>query len=103
MPSPPPGKGPFELSLGRALENVLESASLIVIADGEVNCPFVFSSLETLWRAAASGGPLQAQIKIAGEDALKKAIQTIGTRFQLDDGSIDISPNHFRYVLAERS
>jgi SAM-dependent methyltransferase len=103
MPSPPPGKGPFELSLDGALENVLKSANLRVIADGEVNCPFVFSDLDILWRAAASGGPLQAQIKIAGEEELKKAIQTAGMQFQLEDGSIDIGPNYFRYVVAERS
>jgi len=103
MPSPPPGKGPFELSLDGALEKVLESANMTVISNGEVNCPFIFSDLDTLWRAAASGGPLQAQIKIVGEEVLKEAISVAGKQFQAADGSINISPNNFRYVVAEPS
>lgn len=102
LPSPPPGKGPFELSLDGALEGVLESADLKLVSDGEVNCPFVFSNLDTLWRGAASGGPLQAQIKITGEQVLKEAILATGKQFLMEDGSIEISPNYFRYVVAER-
>ena len=103
MPSPPPGKGPFELSLDGALENVLESADLRLVSEGEVNCPFVFSDLDTLWRAAASGGPLQAQMKIAGEEVLEEAILATGEQFLSTDGSIRITPNIFRYVVAQPS
>ncbi|HLV48975.1 MAG TPA: hypothetical protein VKY35_07925, partial [Aliidiomarina sp.] len=101
LPTPPTGGGPFELSIDHALESVLASGGLKVTSVSEVNCPFLYPNMQTMWRAAASGGPLQAQIKVAGESALQEAIEAAAEPFKQTDGIVLISPNYFRYVIAE--
>jgi SAM-dependent methyltransferase len=73
MSPPPPGTPtghPGVLSEPGALSTVLERAGLRVVEQGEVACPFVFSSAEASWRANASAGPNQLAIAHSGEAAV---------------------------------
>lgn len=101
LPEPPPGDGPFGLSAPGKLEGLIEEAGLKVIASGEVDCPFSYPDLETLWRANVSAGPLQGVIRVIGEEKLKGAMQKAGEVFRNGDGRIEIAPNMFRYVVAK--
>ena len=101
MPEPPPGAGPFELSAPSVLEGLFQEAGLQVIGTGEVDCPFRYPNLETFWRAAASGGPFQGALGVVGEKKLKAVVEAAVAPFLLEDGSILIQPNMFRYVVAQ--
>lgn len=103
LPEPPPGDGPFGLSVPGKLEGLIEEAGLKVITSGEVNCPFSYPDLETFWRANVSAGPLQGVMRVIGEERLKTAMQEAGETFRNGDDRIEITPNIFKYVVAMRS
>ena len=100
LPEPPPGKGPFELSMPGVLESLFEEAGLNIVDSGEVNCPFIYSDFEQFWFANSSAGPFQGMMRLIGEDALKEAVRDSVEAFRGQDGIIDIGPNHFKYVVA---
>lgn len=101
MPEPPPGAGPFELSAPGILESMLENGGLNIVESSEVDCPFSYPDLATFWQATVSGGPFQGLLQTAGEDLLRSAVEASVERFHMDDGSILIKPNIFRYVVAK--
>jgi SAM-dependent methyltransferase len=103
LPEPPPGDGPFALSVPGKLERLIEEAGLRVVASGEVNCPFSYPDLEIFWRANVSAGPLQGVMRVIGEEKLKTAMREAGETFRNGDDRIEITPNVFKYVVAMRS
>ncbi|NJN81774.1 MAG: hypothetical protein HC802_05445 [Caldilineaceae bacterium] len=100
MPAPPPGGGPFELSMPGKLEELFAEAGLSVLESGEVNCPFSYPDFETFWRGNVAAGPMQGALKVVGEDVMKSALRDAADAYRLDDGGILIEPNVFRYVVA---
>lgn len=102
LPKPPPGAGPFELSMPGKLEALFEEAGLTVLESGEVACPYKFADFETFWRGNLSAGSAQKAIRVIGEDKLKAAVREAIQAFYQDDGSILIQPNVFKYVVATR-
>jgi SAM-dependent methyltransferase len=100
LPEPPPGKGPYELSVPGKLEGLLEEAGLRVLETGEVDCPFSYPDMETYWQAQVSAGPFQRAARAIGMEKLRLAAQEAIKAYQLDDGSILIQPNIFKYVVA---
>ena len=100
LPEPPPGAGPFELSTPGKLESLFEEAGLTVLRSGEVDCPFHYPDLEIFWRAMVASGPTQGAMRVIGGEKLKAALCEAAEPFRLDDGSIRIQPNMFRYVVA---
>ncbi len=100
LPEPPPGAGPFELSMPGVLASLFEEASLKVVMSGEVDCPFQYPDFETFWRANASAGPLQGAMRVAGEKRIRAAIREAVEPFLMKDGGIEIRPNVFTYVVA---
>lgn len=101
LPEPPPGAGPFELSMPGVLASLFEEAGLKVLATGEADCPFRYPEFETFWRANASAGPVQGAMRVAGEDRVREAMREAVGPFLLDGGRIEIRPNVFIYVVAE--
>jgi len=101
MPEPPKGGGPFELSMPGVLEELFAEAGLTNITTGEVNCPFIYKDLNMFWEANVSAGPLQGMLQMITESELKKALKEAVNSFLLDDGSIVIQNNIFKYVTAE--
>jgi SAM-dependent methyltransferase len=100
LPEPPPGAGPFELSMPGVLASLFEEAGLKVVMSGEVNCPFRYPDFETFWRANASAGPLQGAMRAAGEERIRAAIREAVEPFLVRDGGIEIQPNAFTYFVA---
>lgn len=100
LPEPPPGAGPFELSMPGVLEGLFEEAGLDVVGGGEVDVPFLYADFETFWRANSSAGPFQGAMQVAGEERVMATVREAVEAFMLDDGSIEIRPNAFTYVVA---
>ena len=98
LPEPPLGAGPFELAMPGKLEALLSAASLNIIAQNDVNCPFYYDDFETFWRGTISLGPAQGMLKVVSEGTLKNALHNVGTEFVREDGSIYIGPNIYQYV-----
>lgn len=101
LPEPPNGGGPFELSMPGMLESLFERAGLKVLKSGEVDCPFHYPDFETFWRAQNSAGPFQGALQVTGKEKLQSAIREAIEAYRLDDGTILIQPNAFRYVVAD--
>lgn len=100
MPVPPPGDGPFELSMPGKLEGLVEQAGLNLLSSGEANCPFVYPDFDAFWRANAAAGPFQGAIRVIGEDKLKGVLRNAVEPFTMNDGSVNIAPNGFKYLVA---
>ncbi|MCP4210004.1 MAG: methyltransferase domain-containing protein [Halieaceae bacterium] len=100
LPEPPPGAGPFGLSMPGKLESLFEEAGLTVLKSDEVNCPLHYPDSETFWRAMAAGGPMQGAMRVIGKEKLKGAMLEAAKPFSLSDGSITIQQNVFKYVVA---
>ncbi len=100
MPKPPPGGGPFELSMPGMLEGLFEAAGLKVREQGETDCPFSYPDFETFWRASISIGPAQGMLRVVSEEKLKLAMRNAVEAFYLDNGTILIQPNVYKYVVA---
>lgn len=98
-PTPPSGLGPFTLSHGDDLEQLMIQSRLEPTASGEIECPFSFPNREAAWKAIASSGPSQSAMDAVGEDTLRAAVlDTFGT-FEKDSGDI-LLHNSFKYVTA---
>ncbi len=100
LPEPPPGAGPFELSIPNVLESLFKEAGLTVVESGETDCPFQYENFEQFWRANASAGPVQGALRVVGEAKIQAALQTATAPFTRSDGSILIEPNYFKFVVA---
>ena len=100
MPEPPPGGGPFELSMPGKLEGMFEEAGLKVLDSDEVDCPFHYPDFDVFWQANVSAGPFQGMLKTVSEAKLKSTLSEASEEFRLDNGSILIQPNVFKYVVA---
>ena len=92
MPPPPPG-APSEhpvaaLSKPGALASVVQQAGLRVVAEGEVDCPFVFPNIETSWLANASAGPNQIAMGHSGEAAVRAVFAEADREHTRPDGSV---------------
>jgi SAM-dependent methyltransferase len=101
LPEPPPGAGPFELSMPGKLESLFTEAGLNVLRSGKVDCPFHYLEFETFWQAQNSGGPFQRALKAAGKEKLKSVFSEATEAYRLHVGTFHIQPNIFKYVVAE--
>jgi SAM-dependent methyltransferase len=100
LPEPPPGEGPFELSLPGVIEGLMEQAGLAVLDSGAADCPFVYPDFELLWKGNAAAGPTQGAIRAVGEEKLKAAIRDVVGAFRVN-GYIRFE-NSMRYVVGTR-
>lgn len=100
MPEPPTGGGPFELSAPGKFEGLFAEAGLNLLESGEADCPFDYADFETFWQANVAAGPFQGTLRVVSEVRLKSAVRDAAEAFRLDDGSILIQPNIFKYVVA---
>jgi SAM-dependent methyltransferase len=105
MPPPPPGAPPVHpvLALAEqgALVGLLQRAGLRVVDKGEVQCPFVFPSIEASWRANASAGPNQIAIAHSGEAAVREAFAEVDRAHARPDGTIRYE-NVFLWAVGQR-
>jgi len=105
LPPPPPGAPPPHpgaLSEPGAMAAVLERAGLRFVAEGEVDCPFVFPSTEASWRANSSAGVNQAAIAHSGEAAVRAVYAEADRAHTRPDGSVRYE-NVFLWAAGERA
>ena len=91
---------PFELSAPGKLEELFEEAGMEVLMSGEADCPFTYPDFDSFWRANVAAGPFQGVLRVVSEERLKSGVRDAVEPFCLDDGTILIEPNIFRYVVA---
>ena len=104
MPPPPPGAPPPHpgaLSQPGALVTLLKASGLRTVEEGEVACPFVFSSSEASWRGNASAGVNQAAIAYSGEPAVRAVYAAADRAHMRADGSVRYN-NVFLWAAGER-
>jgi SAM-dependent methyltransferase len=105
LPPPPAGvppPHPGALSEPGAMAAVLERAGLRFVAEGEVDCPFVFPSTEASWRANSSAGVNQAAIAHSGEAAVRAVYADADRAHTRPDGSVRYE-NVFLWAAGERA
>ncbi len=99
---PPPGTpAPLGCSDPGVVESLLEKAGLTVVAGDEAECRLVFRDLGHAVTAHTSAGPLQKVIDAAGQDAVRRVIETVLEADRKPDGSLR-QDNVFRYVIATK-
>ena len=99
VPEPPPGNGPFTLSMPGALERLMAEAGLEPTGWGEVYGPFVYRDLDAMWQAQRAAGSLQAALRVVPEERLKAALARAVAPYQRPDGGV-LLHNAFRFVIA---
>jgi SAM-dependent methyltransferase len=99
LPPPSTGRGVFALSDRGRLEAMMKTAGLTLLDHGDVNAPFRFKDLETMWRLVSSAGPVQAAIQTGSGNRLKSSVLQAARPFQRDGGEI-LMNNRLRYVTA---
>jgi len=99
LPEPPPGKGPFELSVDGVLSGLISEAGLKIQGRGEVVCPFRYPAFEVFWRANSAAGPLQAALRKVSEEVLRERLRDALADQYGPDGSLSFH-NTFQYFVA---
>jgi SAM-dependent methyltransferase len=99
---PPPGTpAPLGCSDPGVVESLLEKAGLAVVDGGEAACGFQFRDFDHAFTAHSSSGALQKVIDAAGEDAVRRVIETVLEADRKPDGVLR-QDNVFRYVIATK-
>ena len=88
IPDPPKGGGPFALSAPGKLEELVKQADLKPLSASEVNCPFVYGSIDEFWRGFRSAGPAQIAIQRIGEAPVEEAARKAAEPFLTKTGSV---------------
>jgi hypothetical protein len=100
LPPPPPGApGPLALGQDGLLERLATEVGLTPGAWVAVECPWVFSNLETALQANPSAGPTNRAINHAGEDIVRAALTEALKPFRLSDGGYRLE-NKVRSTVA---
>jgi hypothetical protein len=95
----PPDVERFALSGPGALERLLAQAGLVMIGGGTVACLSEYPDGETLWKAQAVAGPVQAALRVVEAEPLKAAVLRAVAPYQTSTGGVRLQ-NNFRYVVA---
>jgi SAM-dependent methyltransferase len=95
----PLGLEPFAFSAPGALEALLAQAELQVYGGGIVTCTAEYPDQETVWQAQASSGPLQAALRVVGEQRLKAALLRALAPYTTRAGGVRLQCSA-RYLMA---
>jgi SAM-dependent methyltransferase len=88
MPSPPPGApGPFALSDEAALRGFAEGSGLQPLEVFDVECPFIYTTLQDGIRALGASGVSERARKNSSEQAVDQAHANALSGFRQPDGS----------------
>ena len=99
LPASPSGSGPFSLSQGTRLENLMQDADLRLLTSGAVAAPFQFANPHIMLRMVGSVGPMQAAKQQVDESILERAILQAAQPYQQTSGQI-VFNNRLKYVTA---
>jgi SAM-dependent methyltransferase len=101
LPPPPPGSTGPVLSDPGVLESSLSTAGLRPRASGRSRCPFEYHDVASAWSAQSSSGPVQRAIRVAGEDAVRRAFFDAAARYIQTDGRV-VFQNVFLWAIGQR-
>jgi SAM-dependent methyltransferase len=100
MPPPPAGTpGPFALSDEARAKALVREAGLTPVAMADVDCSWVYPSLDVALRAMLSAGPAEKAIRAAGPDRARDAVASAIAPFRTASGGYHMK-NRFRYLIA---
>jgi SAM-dependent methyltransferase len=100
MPPPPPGApGPFALSDEGKLRALASEAGLKPIEVVDVECPWIYPSLEVALRAMLSAGPAERAIQNSGMERARDAVANAIAPYCAPSGECRLN-NKFRYLVA---
>jgi SAM-dependent methyltransferase len=95
---PPKGRGVFALSPPGDVERLFPALHADV---SEIDCPFVYPSLEIALRGQMAAGPSQRVIEIFGREKVEAAIHGALLPFVKESGEVRMQ-NRFRCVMIRR-
>ena len=101
---PPPvagAPGPYALSAEGALENMASQAGLFLHHKEKINCPFLFTSQDELYRAFLCTGPAVKTIEMIGEERTRQVIHRSSEAFRIAD-EIYFMNNQFKFFLFQK-
>src|ERR1700761_2490973 len=102
LPPPPPGApGPFALSEGKRLENLLTEAGFKVDESTDIACNWDYPDMDTALTGLLSAGPAIRAINTAGYDTVHAAVRTAAQPYAQPNGHV-VYKNTNRIVLATR-
>lgn len=100
MPPPPPGApGPFALSDGAKLKALASEAGLTPIEVVDVECPWIYPSLDIALRGMLSAGPAERAIRNSGMERAREAVTNAIAPYRKPSGEYRLN-NKFRYLIA---
>jgi len=100
MPPPPPGApGPFALSEESKLKALVSEAGLQPMTMVDVECPWVYPTLDIALRAMLSAGPAERAIRNSGMERARDAIENAISPYRQPSGEYHLK-NKFRYLIA---
>lgn len=100
LPPPPPGApGPFALTDEVRAKALIQEAGLTPVAMADVDCPWVYPSLEIALRAMLSAGPAEKAIRASSLERARDAVASSIAPFRTASGGYRMN-NKFRYLIA---
>ena len=100
MPTPTPGApGPFALSDETKLRALASESGLTPIAVADVECPWVYPSLDIALRAMLSAGPAERAVRNSGMERARDAVANAIAPYRVASGEYRLN-NKFRYLIA---
>ncbi|PWT97458.1 MAG: hypothetical protein C5B52_13925 [Bacteroidetes bacterium] len=102
LPAPAAGApGPYALSADGALENMASQAGLYLHHKEKINCPFLFTSKDELYRAFLCTGPAVKTIESIGEEKTRQVILRNSEPYRIAD-EIYFMNNQFKFFLFQK-
>jgi SAM-dependent methyltransferase len=98
-PAPPGAPGPFALSDESKLTALAAEAGLIPIDVVDVQCPWIYPSLEMALRAMLSAGPAERAIRNSSIERTRDAVANAIAPYRKPSGEYHLN-NKFRYLIA---
>ena len=100
MPPPPPGApGPFALSDADKLKAMASEAGLTPVDVVDVECPWIYPSLEIALRGMLSAGPAERAIRYSSMELAREAVANAIAPYRKPSGGYRLN-NKFRYLIA---
>jgi SAM-dependent methyltransferase len=98
-PAPPGAPGPFALSDEFKLKALASEAGLTPIDVVDVQCPWIYPSLQTALRAMLSAGPAERAIRNSSIERARDAVANAIAPYRKSSGEYHLN-NKFRYLIA---
>ncbi|MEP6951614.1 MAG: class I SAM-dependent methyltransferase, partial [Ginsengibacter sp.] len=100
-PAPPDAPGPFALSAEGTIEKISQKLLLAILHKEKVCCPWMFTSLQDLFKAFMCIGPAVIAVEMLGEEKVKEVIKQSVQPFCIAD-EIYFMNNYFNFFILKK-